>query len=249
MATILKVIMRRLSRVFITQGLLIANVLVFQQGDTLKFFEDNEVIDQWLLFEDPQNQSSRHVVYTKKSKVSADSSYFFIYEEKRHTLTDSVFTKITLYNAGQEKLWEKSANNERKISFYLTSIYKDTIVLVTTNTGYTNPSLEIIANNRKTTIIKPNQWHRIIRYAISPNMQYFILHVKNLYNKRMWDYIYFIDTDTYDDWTYLFPICVSCKRKKIELAVYNNGKSEVIYKGEHRVFSKKGKLIDIYRKL
>lgn len=249
MTTTLKAIIRYMSKAFITEGLLIANILVFQQGDTLRFLKNNEVIDQWLLFEDPQNQSSDHLVYTRRSKVSVDSSHFFIYEEERHTLTDSVFTKITLYNAGQVKLWEKCMRKGRRISFYLTDIYKDIIILVTTNSGHTNPSLEIIINKKKKEIIKENEWHRIIRYAISPNMQYLVLHVKNPHNKKMWDYIYFVDIDTYDNWTYLFPICVSCKRKKIELAVYDNGKSEVIYKGEHRVFSKQGKLIDIYRKL
>lgn len=249
MTTTLKAIIRYMNKAFITEGLLIANILVFQQGDTLKFLKHNEVIDQWLLFEDPQNQSSDHLTYTKRSKVSPDSSNFFIYEEKRHTLTDSVFTKITLYNAGQVKLWEKCPGRGRRISFSLTDIYKDMIILVTTNSGYTNPSLKIIINKKEKEIIKENAWHRIIRYAISPNMQYLVLHVKNPHNKKMWDYIYFVDVATHDNWTYLFPICVSCKRKKIELAVHDNGKSEVIYKGEHRVFSKQGKLIDIYRKL
>ena len=249
MTTTLKAIIRYMNRAFLTKGLLIANILVFQQGDTLKFLKNNEVIDQWALFEDPQNQSSDHIVYTKRSKVSSDSSHFFIYEEERHTLTDSVFTKITLYNAEQVKLWEEYTGKGRRISFSLTNIYKDMIILVTTNSGHTDPGLEIIINKKKKVIIKENEWHRIIRYAISPNMQYLILHVKNPHNKKMWDYIYFVDVNTYDNWTYLFPICVSCKRKKIELSVYDNGKSEVIYKGEHRVFSRQGKLIDIYRKL
>ncbi len=247
MATTLKAIIRRLSRVFITQGLLIANVFVFQQGDTLKFLKNNEVIDQWLLFEDPQNQSSDHVVYTKKSKVSADSSYFFIYEEKRHTLTDSVFTKITLYNAEQEKLWEISADPGTKISYHLSNIYTNTIILVTTDNDYNNPTLEIITNKEKTLFIKKDRWHRIINYAISPNMRYFVLHAKNPYNKKTWDYIYSIDLKTHKSWTYLFPICVSCKRyKRISLNVKNDGAVDVVYKYRHRVFDKTGKLIDFY---
>jgi hypothetical protein len=152
-----------------------------------------------------------------------------------------------LYNAEQEKLWEKSANNERRISFYLTSIYKNTIILVTTDNDYNNPTLEIITNKEKTLLIKKDRWHRIINYAISPNMRYFVLHAKNPYNKKTWDYIYFIDVKTKNTWTYLFPICVSCKRyKRISLNVKNDGAVDVVYKYRHRVFDKTGKLIDFY---
>ncbi|MGB3340406.1 MAG: hypothetical protein WBB37_02870 [bacterium] len=233
--------------VLVTQGLLAANLFVFQQGDTLKFLKGSDVIDQWLLFEDNQYLPHNGIVHTKKAKVSADSSHFFIHEEERHTLTDSILTKITFYSAAQEKLWEKSPDKGRIISYSLTNVYKNLVIMVTTNSGHSNPNLDIITNRAQTRVMKEDTWHRIIDYAISPNMQYLILHVKNPHHKKMWDYIFFIETDTHDTWTYLFPICVSCKRKRIELAVYDNGKSEVIYKGEHRVFSRQGKLIDIYR--
>jgi hypothetical protein len=235
--------------VLVTQGLLAANLLVSQQGDTLKFLKGSAVIDQWLLFEDNHDTPYNGIIRTKKVKVSADSSHFLIFEETRHTLTDSIFTKITLYNAAQEKLWEKSPDKGRIISYSLTNVYKNLVIMVTTNNGHTNPNLDFITDRAQTRVIEEDTWHRIIDYAISPNLQYLILHVKNPLHRKMWDYIYFIKTDSHETWTYLFPICVSCKRKRIELAVYDNGKSEVVYKGEHRVFSRQGKLTDIYRKL
>lgn len=232
----------------ITQSVLIANLFVFQQGDTLKFLKDDKVTDHWLLCENDQDLPQHHnMVITKKAKVSADSSHFFIFEEKRHTLTDSIFTKITFYNAAQKKLWERISDKGRIISYYLTNTYKNIVIMVTTNSGHTNPILDIITDQTQTEVIKEDTWHRIIDYAISPNMQYMILHVKNPLHKKMWDYINFINIDTKKTWTYQFPICVSCKRQRIELAVYNNGKSEVIYKGEHRIFSQDGNLIDLYR--
>jgi hypothetical protein len=232
---------------FITHGILVANIVVFQQGDTLKFQRGSEVFDQWLLFENKQDSLHHSIFCTKKAKVSADHNHFFIYEEERNSLTDSIFTKITLYNAVQEQLLEKFPEKGRIISYMLTNIYKDIIMMVTTNSGYNNPTLDIITDRTQARVIRKDTWHRIIDYALSPNLRYVVLHVKNPHHKKMWDYICFIEIDTGNTWTYLFPICVSCKRKKIELAVYDNGKAEIIYKGEHRVFSQQGKLIDLYR--
>jgi len=239
--------LKLLCKIFIIPTLLIANTLVFQQGDTLKFFNDNKVVDKWTTTDGDTNFQYNDAYYTRKFKVSADSSHFFIYEERRHKSTDRVFTKISLYNAEQEKLWEISADHGTRISFYLTNIYKDTIILVTTDNDYNNPTLEIITNKEKTLLIKKDRWHRIINYAISPNMRYFVLHAKNPYNKKTWDYIYFIDVKTKNTWTYLFPICVSCKRyKRISLNVKNDGAVDVVYKYQHKVFDKTGKLIDFY---
>ena len=134
--------------VILTSGLLTVNLFVLQQGDTLKFLKGTEVIDQWMLFENDQDHTTDHVVHTRRAKVSADSSHFFIHEEERHKKTDSISTKITLYNAAQKKLWEKSPANGRIISYPLTNIYHDLVIMVTTNRGHTNPSLDII--NSKT---------------------------------------------------------------------------------------------------
>jgi len=244
----LKKIIRFVYGILVIQGTLFANILVFQQGDTLKFIEDNEVVKQWVITDPAENPGSDDIVYTKKSKVSSDSNYFFIYEEEYYRSIDSISTKITMYNAAEKKLLEKRFFNERRIAFHLTSIYKDIMIMATTNKDFTDPKLDIIYSNKEKTLIKENEWHRLVSYEVSPNLQFIICHVKNYNKRRIWDYIYFIKIATQSNWTYIFPICASCKRNTITLRVNDIGESEVIYKGQHRMFSKDGQLIDFYIK-
>ena len=80
-------------------------------------------------------------------------------------------------------------------------------------------------------------------------LEYLLFHTRNPYYDKPWDYIYFCDLETGKSWEYLFPTCLSCKRGRIELEIDDNGRSEVIHRKEHRVFSSKGVLEDIYLKL
>ena len=85
-----------------------------------------------------------------------------------------------------------------------------------------------------------------MKYAFSPNERYVVLHVKNPFADKVWDFIHFIDIQASNEWTYRFPICVSCKRFNLDISVTDDGVSDVVYKSEHRIFNKEGKLIEIY---
>ncbi|MBA7544100.1 hypothetical protein ES705_36447 [subsurface metagenome] len=98
-------------------------------------------------------------------------------------------------------------------------------------------------------IINSGDWTRIVDYKLSQNCRYLVFHTRRPYARKLWDYIYFIDLKTKKDWQYLFPICISCKRGKFSLDVNNTGQVDVVYKAEHRIFSKEGKLLDIFIKL
>jgi hypothetical protein len=248
----MKLNLNRISRfvygIFIIQATLFAHSYVFQQGDTLKFFEDDKFVKQWVITDSTDNPGSDDIVHIRKAQVSADSNYFFIYEEEYFRSIDSVCTKITMYNAAEKKLLEKKVFNKKRIAFHLTSLYKDIMILAITNKDFTDPRLDIIYPNGEKTLIKENEWHRLISYALSPNLQFLICHAKGYYKQKLWDYMYFMEIATQSNWTYIFPICASCKRDKITVTVNNDGESEVIYKGQHRVFSKQGQLIDFYIK-
>lgn len=237
-----------MTRKLVVEYLLFFNILVFQNADTLKFVKGDSVVDIWLLTEKIQETDLGKIIFNKKSKVSKDNKYFFIYEEKYYPSKDSFFTKILFYDADKEKLWEKTPETGRKISFHLTNIYNDIVILVTTDKFNINPDLKSIKDNKIKEIIKEREYQRIIKYEFSSNMRYLILHIRNPYNTKMWDYIYSIDLQNQKKWNYLFPMCVSCKKNKIDLSIDNNGKAEVIYKGEHRIFSKDGELLDIFIK-
>ena len=238
-----------ISKRLITKYIIFFNILVFHQADTLKFVKGDSVIDKWVLDEKIEKTDLGTVIHSKKSKVSQDNKYFIYYEEEYYSKRDSFVTTLSLYDARKRKLWERSPENNRKISFYLTNIYKDFVILVTTDNYNLNPSLKFIKDKKVKEIIKEKEWQRIVKYEFSPNIQYLLLHVKNPYNTKMWDYVHCIDLKSKKTWTYLFPICVSCKKYKLDLSIDNNGKAQVIYKNRHRIFSKNGTLIDIFIKL
>ena len=70
--------------------------------------------------------------------------------------------------------------------------------------------------------------------------------MRKRYSRKLWDYLYFIDLQTKQNWEYMFPTCLSCKRTNITLAIDDNGQVEAVHRAEHRVFSSEGKLIDIF---
>lgn len=229
-------------------GLGFSTTLVFQAGDTLKFFKEDSIVDQWIMGQETRTEPEEYII-TKKTKVSADSNYFFVYEEEYYPVKDSISTKISFYNANKKKFFQRSYKSERKISFDLTKLYNKMLILVTTDKFNVNPSLEFIKNKKNQKVIKEDKWQRIINYELSPNLNYLVMHNRNPYSGKLWDYIYFIDLKTKKDWTYLFPVCLSCKRTKIDLSIDDEGKVEVIHKNEHRIFDKDGNLLNIFIKL
>lgn len=232
---------------FAVKHLVFLNVLVFQNADTLKFVKGDSIIEQWVMSEDCTTTDLGTLIYTTKSMVSDDNRHFLFCEEKYYPAPDSHYTKLTFYDAYKKKIWVRSSDSGRRISFYLSAIYDNIVAIVTTDKHNTRPSLHLVKDKKMTTIINDDEWYKLAKYSFSANMQYLALHVKNPYKNKIWDYIHFMDMQNKKEWTYLFPTCVSCKRQTIDVAVDDEGTTEVIYKGEHRVFSRQGKLIDIYR--
>ncbi|MGQ9701399.1 MAG: hypothetical protein ACUVQT_02960 [bacterium] len=220
--------------------------LVFQSGDTLKFFEHDSLVLQWILKNEEYGENSGYSV--EKAKVSEDHRKFFLYEEGYFFHKDNIFTRVTLYDSKRTKLWSIEESSPRKISFELSRIYPDKTILFTTERTNTSPQMLIIKDNHKETI-DLKQWTSISNYEISPNNRYVLFHARRPYNNRLWDYIYFFDVKTNKDWEYLFPICFSCKRGWLDLKIDDEGKSEVVYKNEHRIFDKEGNLVDVFVKL
>jgi hypothetical protein len=227
--------------------LLVLTLYVEQSGDTLFFTEQDSIIDYWIIAEEIRPQDSGAVVIAKKVKISPDKRRFFIYEEMiDSTRRIPLQTRMVLFDAQKTKLWEEFRDTTRFLSYRLSNVYDSLLIIVDTEHNETNPSLSIIKDNKKDVVINKGEWHRIVRYDISPGYRYIIFHNRNPYFKQMWDYIYSIDLVSKKNWTYLFPLCLSCKRGRIYLSVDDRGTAEVIHKGEHRVFSNDGNLLDFY---
>ncbi|MEO0135914.1 MAG: hypothetical protein ABIL39_02360 [candidate division WOR-3 bacterium] len=222
-----------------------SDILVFLSGDTLKFYRNDSLITQRILKREEDTTNGSY--YFEKAGVSPDHQRFFICEERYFPECDSHYTKLSVYTANKKKLFVYTKGGKRKICADLTRIYPDKIVFFITDRFNDNPVMVIINKNKKTLDLK--QWTSITNYAFSTNGRYILFHAKKPYNNRLWDYIYFLDLTTDKSWEYLFPFCFSCKRGWIDLKVYDDGKSEVIYRNEHRVFDKEGHLLDIFVKL
>lgn len=225
--------------------LFVLNVLVYQNGDTLLFAEQDSIVAQWILGETVFQTDSVETKLNRKAKVSSNNEKFVIYTE-HYEQGELIKTEITMYNTFQEELWQDSAYGEEVISFRLSNVYDSLFIGVRSLRGGNEPILYTVKNNSKETIIEENTWDKIIDYSISPNRKYLLLHTKNPYAQRSWDYIYFVDLENKKDWQYLFPICASCKRGKITLVVDDEGISEIISRGQHRIFSKDGKFINYF---
>lgn len=221
-----------------------ANALVFQFGDTIRFYKDEKLITEWILKDSLGENDSYYSL--EKAKISPDNRFLLIYEEKSSGTDDSIFSRLTLYNAATRKVWSRKKIGKTKISFELTSIFDDMVLIFYTDRHNGFPVIEMIKMNCKSRTIDLRQWDIIIKYAISANRRYMLFHSKKPFNNRLWDYVYFIDLKTNKDWEYLFPNCFSCKRGWIELTVDNEGKCEVVQNKEYRIFSKEGNLLDIF---
>lgn len=225
-------------------GLGFTNSLVFQSGDTIKFFRDEKLITQWILKDSVDEIGG----YTRinKAKVSPDNKFLLFYEEQLFGTNDSIFSKLTLYNAHKNKIWSRIKAGERKISFELASIFEDMVIVFYTDRLNGFPIMEMIHMNGVKKTIDLRQWDIVINYELSANRRYMLFHAKKPYMNKLWDYIYFLDLKTNKTWEYLFPTCFSCKRGWVELKVDNNGRCEVIQNKEYRIFNKEGSLLDIF---
>jgi hypothetical protein len=220
-----------------------ANPVVFKSGDTLRFFENDEIVCQWVLhYSEDSTIGTRR---TRTAKISPDNRRFLLYEETYFASSSRFCTRLTLFNAARERIWEKCRLKDRRINFNLTRIYDSAVILVDTDLDESHPEMDLITNDDSINIIKKSEWEKIVDYEVSSGFNYMVLHTKNPYHGKQWDYIFFIDLKTLQTWQYLFPICFSCKRGNIKLRVDDSGQVEVIYKNEHRIFSREGQLVDI----
>jgi hypothetical protein len=230
-------------------SLLCFNMLVFLETDSLVFQTENTVIEKWHVGEQTERTSAGTKRTTTHAVVAQDSTRFLYFKEIYLPETDSMFSQLTLYRADRDQIWQRTAPAGRTFARFLTGFVDDRIAVVITNQYGAAPSLELITSTKIDTIIREGDWYRLTAFAFSPNRRFIIMHVKNPYREKVWDYIHFIDLATDSTWSYLFPICVTCKRyKHIDVSVDDDGISEVVYKGEHRMFSKDGILIDVFIK-
>ena len=229
--------------------MLLLNMLVFLEPDSLVFTADNEIVDTWYIGERTERTSAGTLRITTHAVVSQDSSSFLYFREAYRPETDSIDSELALYRADGQNLWLRTAPQGRTFARFFTEFIDDMIVIVTSNQYGAAPSMELMTPTGTDTILGEGDWYRLSSYAFSPNRRFMIMHVKNPYHEKVWDYIHFIDRDTDSTWSYLFPLCVTCKRyKHIDVSVDDEGISEVVYKGEHRLFDRQGVLIDVFIK-
>ena len=228
--------------------LLLISAVILQGGDTLFFLEDNEMRDT-LIIAATVVDSVNGLRFAKKVKVSDSGDKYCVYEERYRLGLDSLMsTKITFYDRHKEKMLEEETADGRQISFELSNPYDSMLVITTLDYWYKRPTLCVVKDDERQEIVKEGDWDRIVSYRVSLNNRYMLFHMRSPYYEKPWDYIYFYDLMTGQDWEYIFPSCLSCKKSRIYLEVGDDGRAEVIYKNEHRIFSAQGVLEDIYLK-
>jgi len=234
--------------------------LVLQNGDTLIFLKNGEVVEKQVMtitaIEDNQGEQEVSCL----AKVSSDNRFYLVHKTKKKVKDinesenqigqDTISsTEISFHGAQRDVLYAEKAGGGRYISYDLSDIYDSLFVLTTWDQYYSNPCFSVVKDGEKAEIIKEGDWQRIVSYKISPNNRFILFHTRNPYHGKSWDYIFFYDLDTGHSWDYMFPTCLSCKKGRIELEIDDDGRSEVIHKREHRVFSRDGVIQDIYLKL
>ena len=225
------------------------NVLVHQSGDTLMFMENSEIVERVILNEHVAGDSSRQIV-VQQAKVSPNKRRYLVYEAVHNIENDSLLhSKISFYDSEKQKLYEESTVGSRHISFELSDVRDSIFVITHCDRFYREPAFFVIMPGETVEVIKEGEWQRIVSYEISSNDKYIVFHTRNPYHGKPWDYIYFWDLETREDWEYLFPTCLSCKKARIFLGVDAEGRAEVVHKKEHRIFSKEGMLLDIFMKM
>lgn len=226
---------------------LLVGTVVFQNGDTLFFRSEESCRDTLVLQSGPADDTAT-VYLVELAKIAPDSGSYFIYSAiYRKSEPESLMSStITFYDAEKRQLFEEKGEGGRNISFELSGVYDSLCIIASWDQYNNNPSFDVIKGATRKQVVKEGDWQRIVSYKISPNRRYILFHARNPYHGRPWDYIYFYDLDTDNNWDYIFPTCLSCKKARIDLELDENGRSTVIHKQEHRVFSPEGILEDIY---
>ncbi len=232
---------------------LLVGLLVHQSGDTIKFMEGEVLVDIIILQTD-QHEDSIGQRSIRRAGVSEDHRRYFIHEliygdVKETEEGEILYSKISFYDVEQNLLWEKRVEPPRNISYDYSGIYSGLMVVTEWDKHCGNPSFSIVNDGEKIEIIEEDDWQQLMGFKISPNGQYLLFHTRNPYGGKTWDYLYFFDLNEKISWDYLFPICLTCKRGTVGLGVDDSGRSEAVYKNEHRIFSKQGVLIDVFRKV
>jgi hypothetical protein len=224
-------------------------MVVFLETDSLVFHQDNTIVEKWYVGEQTERTTAGTTRITTHAVVAQDSTRVLYFKEIYLPETDSMFSQLALYRADRQRLWQRTASSGRTFARYNTRFIDDMIAVVMTNQYGAAPCMELISPTAVDTIIREGDWYRLTDYSFSPNRRYIVMHVKNPYREKVWDYIHFKDLKTDSTWSYLFPLCVTCKRyKHIDVSINDDGVAEVVYKGEHRIFSREGILTDVFIK-
>jgi hypothetical protein len=229
---------------------LLIGLLVHQSGDTIKFMEQDVLVDIMTLQTD-QHEDSIGQIVIRKAGVSEDHRRYFIHEASYKGGNEEgeiLYSKISFYDAEKNLLWEERVDAPRSISYDYSGIYNGLLVITDWDRHCGYPALSIMGDGEKVEIIKEGDWQQLMDFKISPNGKYLLFHTRNPYSGKIWDYLYFFDLNEGISWDYLFPVCFSCKRGTVDLGVDDSGRSEAVYKGEHRIFSKQGALVDFFLK-
>ncbi len=219
--------------------------LIFQDGDTIKFVQDSVVVDIITTGDSiPSDTPAERICL--RGKVSDDNRILMLHETKIGQNDEILNTRVSFHDAEGSLLWEESIAEPREISFELSGVHGDLLLVAAWDRHGASPSFYAVVDSQKIEIIEKGTWELMLDFRASPNGQYFLFHVRNPYGGKLWDYIYFYDLGAGTTWDYLFPVCVSCKRAGIDLSVDDDGRAEVVYKKEHRIFSKLGTLDSLY---
>lgn len=223
-------------------------LLVYQNGDTLQFMEQDSVVDI-IILEDSVLVVGTESVAVKQGKVSEDHKYYLIHEALIVSGEEVVRSKVTFYDADKNLLWEEGGQAGRNISYDFSGIYSGLLVVTVWDRHGGDPAFYVMKEGAKVDIIKEGEWQQLLDFKVSPNGRYFFFYTRNPYGRKTWDYLYFYDLVEQRDWEYVFPTCMSCKRGWVDISIDDDGRSEAVYKGEHRIFAKDGTLEDIFMKI
>lgn len=226
--------------------LFIVSTLVFQRGDTLLFKEHDHIVETLILGEEVIGDSVVRERIIRKAKVSSDHQMFLVHQLVVDASYEYLRSEIVFYGAAREEIWREAYSGERKVLYEISDVHDSLLVIAVADKYNKEPVVRVIKDKNEEVIVEHGTWQRIVSVEISPNNRFMALHARKRYSRKLWDYIYFVDLQTKQNWEYMFPTCLSCKRTNITLAVDDNGQVEAVHKAEHRVFSSEGKLIDIF---
>jgi len=229
-------------------ALFLVGMLVYQNGDTLKFVTQDSVVDI-IILEDSVAVAGTGYVTVKQGKVSEDHKYYLIHEAVILGGEEVVRSKVTFFDADKNPLWEEHREEGRIISYEFSGIYRGLFVVTIWDRHGGDPCFYVLKDGEKVDIIETGEWQQLLDYKVSPNGRYFFFYTRNPYSEKLWDYLYFYNLFERRDWEYLFPTCMSCRRGWVDISVDDSGRAEAVYKGEHRVFSKTGVLEEIFMKI